>query len=61
MSEGPLFPKKTDPAGQEESPPVVIERTDEPNPGTTGGAGWRACSYSARQAALALRWRAGFS
>ncbi len=38
MSDGPLFPKKTDPEGQEESPPVVIERTDEPSSGRTTGS-----------------------
>ncbi len=37
MSDGPLFPKKTDPEGQEESPPVVIERTDDPTSGGTTG------------------------
>lgn len=35
MSEGPLFPKQTDPEGQEESPPVVIERSDDPDSGKT--------------------------
>lgn len=35
MSEGPLFPKKTSEEGQEEAPPVVIERSDDPNFGKT--------------------------
>lgn len=35
MSEGPLFPKKTDADGQEDAPPVVIERSDDPNFGKT--------------------------
>ncbi len=39
MSEGPLFPKKTDPEGQEESPPVVIERSDDPDSGKTASSG----------------------
>ena len=40
MSEGPLFPKKTDPEGQAESPPVVIERSDDPDSAkTTSGTG----------------------
>ncbi len=39
MSEGPLFPKKTDTDGQEESPPVVIERSDDPNFGKTTSSG----------------------
>ena len=42
MSEGPLFPKKTDPQGEEASPPVVIERSDDPNFGkTTSSTGRR--------------------
>lgn len=39
MSEGPLFPKKTDPQGEAESPPVVIERSDDPNFGKTTRSG----------------------
>ena len=39
MSEGPLFPKKTDTDGQEESPPVVIKRSDDPNFGKTTSSG----------------------
>ena len=35
MSEGPLFPKQTESGGQEESTPVVIERSDDPNFGKT--------------------------
>jgi hypothetical protein len=38
MSEGPLFPKKTDPEGQEESPPVVIERSDDPDAGKSSSS-----------------------
>lgn len=40
-SEGPLFPKKTSKEGQEEAPPVVIERSDDGSLGrnrTTGGS-----------------------
>jgi hypothetical protein len=37
MSEGPLFPKKTSDEGQEEAPPIVIERSDDPNFGKTTG------------------------
>lgn len=39
MSEGPLFPKKTEPQGEEESPPVVIERSDDPNFGKPASSG----------------------
>jgi hypothetical protein len=39
MSEGPLFPKKTDTDGEDESPPVVIERSDDPNFGKTTRTG----------------------
>lgn len=35
MSEGPLFPKKTSEEEQEESPPLVIERSDDPNFGSS--------------------------
>lgn len=41
MSEGPLFPKKTSEAGQEEAPPVVIERSDDPDFGKTTSRGRR--------------------
>jgi hypothetical protein len=37
--EGPIFPKKTDPEGKQESPPVVIERSDDPNFGQTTSSG----------------------
>jgi hypothetical protein len=39
MSEGPLFPKKTSEEWQEEAPPVVIERSDDPNFGKTTSTG----------------------
>lgn len=41
MSEGPIFPKKTDENTQEEAPPVVIERSDDPNFGKTTTTGRR--------------------
>jgi len=33
--QGPLFPKKTSEEGQQDAPPVVIERSDDPNFGKT--------------------------
>lgn len=38
MSEGPLFPKKTETEGQQESPPVVIERSDDPDSAKTASS-----------------------
>jgi hypothetical protein len=48
MSEGPLFPKKTSEEGQEEAPPVVIERSDDPDFGKTTSTGRRAPSLPGR-------------
>lgn len=50
MSEGPLFPKKTSEEGQEEAPPVVIERSDDPNFGKTTSTGRRVPSVPGRPA-----------